>query len=68
MHWRTNFPFDSLMQQMEKAEQFNLIEKDSIDLARIEKTQNELFVSNKSLTEILYYYNDPKERKEDINW
>ena len=68
MDIRTNFPFDSLMQQMEKAKQFNLIEKDSIDLARIEKTQNELFTSNKSLTEIFYYYNDPKERKEDINW
>jgi len=68
MDIRTNFPFDSLMQQMEKAKQFNLIEKDSIDLARIEKTQNELFTSNKSLTEIFYYYNDLKERKEDINW
>ena len=68
MDYRTSFRYDSLIQQMEKAKQFDLIAKDSIELARLEKTENKLFASNKSLTEIFYYYNDYKGRKEDINW
>ena len=68
MDYRTEFRYDSLMQQMEKAKQFDLIAKDSIELAKLERTENELFASNKSLTEILYFYNDDKRRKEDINW
>ncbi|WP_298956520.1 DUF5694 domain-containing protein [uncultured Nonlabens sp.] len=68
MDYRTEFRYDSLMQQMEKAKQFNLIAKDSVELAKLERTGNELFASNKSLTEILYFYNDDKRRKEDINW
>jgi hypothetical protein len=68
MDYRTEFRYDSLMQQMEKAKQFDLIAKDSIELVKLERTENELFASNKSLTEILYFYNDDKRRKEDINW
>lgn len=68
MDYRTEFRYDSLIQQMEKAKQFDLIVKDSIELVKLEKTENELFASNKSLTEILYHYNDDKRRKEDINW
>lgn len=68
MDYRTEFRYDSLIQQMEKAKQFDLIAKDSIELVKLEKTENELFASNKSLTEILYHYNDDKRRKEDINW
>lgn len=68
MDYRTNFRYDSLMQQMKKAKQFDLIAKDSIELATLEKIENELFASNKPLTEIFYYYNNHKGRKEDINW
>lgn len=68
MDYRTEFRYDSLMQQMEKAKQFDLIAKDSTELVKLERTENELFASNKSLTEILYFYNDDKRRKEDINW
>ncbi|WP_299048098.1 DUF5694 domain-containing protein [uncultured Polaribacter sp.] len=65
---RTVFPFDSLFTQMKKAKQFTLIKKDSLELNKIEKSENALFSSNKTLSEILFYYNDDKRRKEDINW
>lgn len=68
MDYRTSFRYDSLIQQMEKAEQFDLIAKDSIELARLENTENKLFASDKPLSEIFYRYNNPKHRKEDINW
>ena len=53
---------------MKKAKQFTLIKKDSLELNKIEKSENALFSSNKTLSEILFYYNDDKRRKEDINW
>lgn len=66
--YRTDFPYDSLLTQMEKAKQNHLIAKDSLELEKLEMVENELFASNKSLTDILYYYNNDKRRKEDINW
>ena len=68
MDYRTSFYYDSLIQQMVKAKQYDLIAKDSIELERLERDENELFASDKPLTEILYYYNDDKRRKEDVNW
>ncbi len=68
MDYRTDFPYDSLINQMEKAKQFHLIEKDSIELDRIEKYENKMFASNKLLSEILFYNNDQENRKLDINW
>lgn len=68
MDYRTSFPYDSLVNQMKNAEQFDLLKKDSLDLARIEKNENKLFSSKKPLTDILYYHNDESYRKSDINW
>lgn len=68
MDYRTDFPYDSLVIQMEKAKQFDLLEKDSLELERIEKFENELFSSNKSLSDIIFYHNDKKFRQSDINW
>ena len=68
MDYRTSFHYDSLIQQMKNAKQYDLIAKDSIELVRLVRDENELFASDKSLSEILYYYNDDKRRKEDINW
>jgi hypothetical protein len=68
MDYRTDFPYDSLVKQMEKAKQFHLIEKDSLELERIEKFENEMFASNKPLSEILFYNNDQDNRQSDINW
>lgn len=68
MDYRTNFPYDSLVNQMEKAKQFHLLEKDSLELERIEKFENDMFSSNKSLSEILFYNNDQDNRQSDINW
>ncbi|WP_340200890.1 DUF5694 domain-containing protein [Ascidiimonas sp. W6] len=68
MDYRTDFPYDSLVNQMKKSKQFHLLEKDRLELERIEKFENNLFSSNKSLSEILFYYNDDTNRKSDINW
>jgi hypothetical protein len=68
MDYRTDFPYDSLANQMKKAKQFHLIEKDSLELERIEKFENEMFASDKSLSEILFYYNDQYNRECDLNW
>jgi len=68
MDYKTDFPYDSLVNQMEKAKQFHLIDKDNLELERIEKFENEMFASNKSLSEILFYYNDQENRQSDINW
>ncbi len=64
----TDFPYDSLITQMEKAKQFHLIEKDSLELERIEKFENDLFNSNRTLSEMLFYENNNKNRIEDLNW
>ncbi len=66
--YRTDFPYDSLITQMKKAKQFNLIKKDSLELERIETFENKLFASGKTLSEILFHQNTNKRRKEDLNW
>jgi hypothetical protein len=68
MDYRTDFPYDSLLTQMQKAKQFHLIEKDSLELERIENFENELFSSDKTLSEMLFYENNDKNRREDLNW
>jgi hypothetical protein len=68
MDVRTDFPFDSLMLQMEKAKQYDLLTKDSLEVVKIENFENELFSSSKTLSEILFYENDNTKRKEDVNW
>ena len=68
MDVRTDFPFDSLMLEMKKAKQYDLLAKDSLEVVKIENFENDLFSSDKKLSEILFYQNDSKKRKEDINW
>ncbi|SMG28879.1 hypothetical protein SAMN05661096_01758 [Marivirga sericea] len=68
MDYRTDFPYGDLMEAMQKAEQYDLIQKDSLELVRIESFENELFASDKLLSEMLFYQNDPLIRKQDINW
>jgi len=68
MDIKPNFPFDSLMSAMKIAKQYDLLKKDSLDIVRIEKFENDLYSSNKSLTEKLIYSNDSIERRKDINW
>lgn len=66
--YRTDFPYDSLVKQMERANQFDLLKKDSLELERLEKFENEMFSSSKSLSEILFYNNNADVRQSDINW
>jgi len=68
MDVKTDFPFDSLMLEMEKAKQYDLLTKDSLEVVKIVNFENELFSSDKTLSEILFYENDNTKRKEDVNW
>ncbi len=65
---RTEFPYDSLLRAMKKANQTDLIQKDEEELNRLEKNGNELFSSDKNLSELIFYFNEPGYRKSDINW
>jgi len=65
---RTNFPYDSLLTEMKKAKQFDLINKDELELENLEKSANELFSSDKTLSEIIFHFNEEKYRRDDINW
>ncbi|QLE01203.1 hypothetical protein HX109_06350 [Galbibacter sp. BG1] len=65
---KTSFPYDSLKTQMKKAGQFDLIEKDEKDLESLEETAKKLFNSEKTLSEILFFYNEPEYRRNDIGW
>jgi len=68
MDLRTNFPYDSLLTQMKKAKQFDLIKRDKLELEELQESARELFNSNKSLSEILFFYNKEDYRNSDINW
>ncbi len=68
MDLKTNFPYDSLLTQMKKAKQFDLIRRDEMELKELEKSAKELFNSNKSLSEIIFFYNQQDYRNSDINW
>jgi hypothetical protein len=68
MDVRTAFPYDSLINVMETANQLDLIKKDKEELEELEKNSDILFSSGKSLSEMIFYYNDPTFRKSDVNW
>jgi len=68
MDVRTTFPYDSLIEAMEAADQFDLIKKDEEELVLLEKNANALFSSEKSLSEMIFYHNRAAFRKSDINW
>ena len=68
MDLRTNFPYDSLLNQMKKAKQFDLIKRDELELEELQESARELFNSNKSLSEIIFFYNKEDYRNSDINW
>ena len=68
MDYNTSFPYGDVIEAMKNANQFHLIEKDSLELVKIEKFENSLYNSNKTLAELLFYQNDNKRRIEDINW
>lgn len=68
MDMKTDFPYDSLLTQMKIAKQFDLIKKDEEELDKLEEKGNKLFNSDKTLSEIIYYFNEEEYRKNDINW
>lgn len=65
---RTDFPYDSLITEMQKAKQFDLLEKDSLELVAIEAFENKMFASNKTLSDMLFYQNSEAQRRADLNW
>lgn len=67
-HRGTSFPYDSLMQAMEKAKQTKLIASFVDDLKQYEENYNKLVAEKKPLKNILYFLNDKKHRKLDLGW
>ena len=63
-----SFPYDEMLETMEKANQGDLIEIDDAQIKEYEAEYNKLVNSTKSVTEILYYLNDDKNRKADLGW
>lgn len=64
----TSYPYNRMLESMEKANQTELIEKEDSDMLEYEKKYNELAKSTQSVTEILYLLNDEQDRKNDISW
>jgi hypothetical protein len=64
----TSYPYNGMLETMEKANQTELIKKEDLDMLEYEKKYNELVQSTKSVTEILYLLNDEQDRKDDISW
>lgn len=64
----TFFPYGAMLETMEKANQTELLKKNELDNIEFESQYNELVNSTKSVTEVLYFLNDDKERKKDLGW
>ncbi|WKL47960.1 DUF5694 domain-containing protein [Flavobacterium pectinovorum] len=65
--YRTRFPYDSLMMSMEKADQKDLMEKNTKMTEQFEKDQNER-ISKSTLTELMLYFNKKETDRENIQW
>lgn len=64
----TSFPYDEMLKTMENANQKDLIKEDEVKMVEYEAEYNKLVISTKSVTEILYFLNDDKNRKNDLAW
>ncbi|APZ47339.1 hypothetical protein BW723_14080 [Polaribacter reichenbachii] len=62
------FPYDSLMKSMKQANQIALMESFNNDIKQYETNYNQLIAEQKPLKDILYYLNDPEQRKLDLSW
>jgi hypothetical protein len=63
-----SFPYDSMINSMEMANQYGMIASDKFELEQWEKKYNETVNRNKSLLDVLYFLNDEQERLDDIGW
>ncbi|RED26191.1 hypothetical protein BD847_0105 [Flavobacterium cutihirudinis] len=65
--YRTRFPYDSLMMSMEKANQKDLMKKNTATTEKFQKDNNERMAKS-SLTELMLYYNEKERDNEDMQW
>ncbi len=64
----TQFPYDSLINSMEKAHQTALISSFHEDIKQFEQNYNTLISEKKSLKDIFYFLNDAEQRKLGLAW
>ncbi|WP_427872574.1 DUF5694 domain-containing protein [Flavobacterium sp. MMS24-S5] len=65
--YRTRFPYDSLMMSMEKANQKDLMKKNTESTERFVKDNNERMAKS-SLTDLMLYYNEKASNEDNIQW
>lgn len=63
-----SFPYDSLMNVMEKAKQLDLIKLSNQFISGFEEDYDSLVDRGKSLQEILFFLNGKKYRSQDLGW
>lgn len=65
--YHTRFPYDSLMMSMEKANQKDLIKRNTESTEKFKKEHNSR-MNNSSLTDLMLYYNEKQTNNDDIQW
>lgn len=65
--YRTRFPYDSLMMSIEKANQKDLMKKNTESTEKFQKDNNEIMAKS-SLIELMLYYNEKERDNEDLQW
>jgi len=65
--YRNNFPYDSLMIAMEKANQKDLMAKNNLMIQNLQKNHNER-IRKSSLQEMMLHYNKKQTENENVQW
>ena len=65
---KTSFPYDEMIETAKKANQTKLLDKIDKDGSDYEDKRNKIVSQNQSVTEVLYYLNEEKRRKENLGW
>ncbi|MFB9079497.1 DUF5694 domain-containing protein [Flavobacterium procerum] len=67
MDYRNNFPYDSLMMSMEKANQKDLMKKNTESTEAFQNQHNQRLIKS-SLTDMMLYYNKKETENQNIQW
>ncbi|KAF2516575.1 DUF5694 domain-containing protein [Flavobacterium foetidum] len=67
MDYRNNFPYDSLMMSMEKANQKDLMKKNTESMEDFQNQHNQRIIKS-SLTDMMLYYNKKETENQNIQW
>jgi hypothetical protein len=65
--YRNNFPYDSLMMAMEKANQKDLMKKNTDEMEKFQNQHNEK-IGKSSLIDMMLFYNKKQTENQNIQW